>query len=107
MRGNNIDEMHPAPDFLAPLVMAAEAMRKNMPKSVAAMTGGEYELFASRKTFEGHMVDFTNHLRSRYVLSIEPKNPHPGLHQLRIRLKDRGDCTVLARSSYWVAGTEN
>jgi VWFA-related protein len=104
MRGNNINEMNPMPDLLAPLVMAAEAMRKNTPKAVASMTGGEYELFASRKNFEARMIDFTNHLRSRYVLSIEPKNPHPGLHQISVRLRDPGDRVVLARSRYWVAG---
>src|SRR5271165_186706 len=27
MRGSNLDEMHPQPDLLAPLIMAAEAMR--------------------------------------------------------------------------------
>jgi VWFA-related protein len=104
MRGNNINEMNPGPDLLAPLVMAAEAMKKNMPKTVAGMTGGEYELFATRKNFEARMIDFTNHVHSRYVLSIEPRSPHAGLHQIRVRLRGRGDGIVLARSSYWAAG---
>jgi VWFA-related protein len=103
MRGNNMAEMHPSPDLLAPFIMAAEAMKKNIPGTVAAMTGGEYELFATRTNFEARMIDFTNHLHSRYLLSIEPKNPHPGLHQIRVRLRDPGDRTVLARSRYWVA----
>jgi len=51
------------------------------------------------------MIDFTNHLRARYLLSIEPKSPHPGLHQLRVRLRDADNKTVLARSSYWAGGT--
>lgn len=105
MRGNNIGEMHPTPDLLAPLVMAVEAMKKNTPQTVASMTGGEYELFATRKSFEARMIDFTNHLHSRYLLSIEPKSPHAGLHQIRVRLRDPGDGTVLARGSYWAAGT--
>jgi len=105
MRGNNKNEMHPLPDLLAPLMMAAQAMRKNAPQTVAAMTGGEYELFGTEKHFEARMVDFTNHLHSRYLLSIEPKNPHEGLHQLRVRLKDAGDRVVLARSSYWAVAT--
>ncbi len=105
MRGNNMNEMHPAPDLLAPIMMAAQAMRKNTPATVAAMTGGEYELFATGKSFEERMVDFTNHLHSRYLLSIEPRNPHEGLHQLRVRLRDAGDRVVLARSSYWAVGT--
>jgi VWFA-related protein len=103
MRGNNMAEMHPSPDLLAPFIMAAEAMKKNAPRTVAAMTGGEYELFATRTNFEARMIDFTNHLHSRYLLSIEPKNPHAGLHQIRVRLRDAGNRTVLARSRYWVA----
>jgi len=105
MLGNNKNEMHPAPDLLAPIMMAAQAMRRNTPATVAAMTGGEYELFATGKSFEERMVDFTNHLHSRYLLSIEPRNPHEGLHQLRVRLRDAGDRVVLARSSYWAVGT--
>ena len=104
MRGNNTNEMHPSPDLLAPLVMAAEAMKKNTPKAVASMTGGEYELFATGKGFEARMIDFTNHVHSRYLLSFEPKNPHAGLHRLRVRLRDAGNSVVLARGSYFVAG---
>jgi VWFA-related protein len=103
MRGNNMAEMHPSPDLLAPLIMAAEAMKKNTPRTVASMTGGEYELFATRTNFEARMIDFTNHLHSRYLLSIEPKNPRAGLHQIQVRLRDPGDRTVLARTRYWVA----
>ena len=75
----------------------------NTPKAIASQTGGEYELFESRKRFETRMIDFTNHLHNRYVLSFEPKNPKPGLHEIRVRLKEPGTATVLARSSYWVA----
>ncbi len=101
MRGNNRGEMHPEPDLLAPFVLAVQAMRKNMPKAVASMTGGEFESFATGKSFDARMVDFTNHVHTRYLLSIEPKDPHPGLHQLRVRLKDAGNNTILARSTYW------
>jgi len=100
-RGNNLNEMHPEPDILAPLVMTVQAMRKNVPKTIAAMTGGEYEMFETRRKFEIRMNDFTNHLHSRYWLSITPKNPHAGLHRIRVALKNGGSNTVLARSSYW------
>jgi VWFA-related protein len=105
MRGNNIEEMHEGVDFLSLAYMAAQAMRQNTPKTVASMSGGEYELFANRKNFEARMIDFTNHLHNRYLLSIEPKNPHAGLHQLNVRLRDSGDRVVLARNRYWAAGT--
>ena len=66
------------------------------------MTGGEYELFTSRKSFEKFMTEFSNHLHSRYLLRFEPHNPHPGMHQLRVRLRRRRDVVIAARQSYWV-----
>jgi len=100
-RGNNKAEMHNGVDFLDLMLRVRQAMRKNIPSTIAAMTGGEYELFATRKKFEVRMNDFTNHLHSRYLLSVVPKNPHPGLHQIRVRLREQGSATVLARTSYW------
>jgi hypothetical protein len=81
-------------------------MRKNVPSAIASMTGGEYELFATRKKFEVRMNDFTNHLHSRYLLSFAPRSPHPGLHQIRVRLRDAENGIVLARSSYWAEDTK-
>lgn len=99
-RGSNKEEMNPGPDLLAPLRMAVAAMKKNVPKGIADMTGGEYELFESRKKFETHMNDFDNHLHSRYLLSFQPKAPKPGLHEIHVRLRS-GNAAVLARSNYW------
>jgi VWFA-related protein len=89
-RGSNRDEAYwnARPNVAAPLLMARQAMKTNIPKAIAAMTGGEYELFSSRKGFETRMNGFSNHLHNRYLLSFEPRNPRPGLHQIRVRLKD-------------------
>ena len=100
-RGNNINEMHQGVNFLDLAYRAAQAMRKNAPSTIAAMTGGEYELFTTKKKFETRMNDFTNHLYSRYLLSFAPKDPHPGLHQIRVRLKNNKDAMILARATYW------
>jgi len=105
-RGTNKDEMHEGVNFLDLMYQIAQAMRKNAPSTVASMTGGEYELFATRKKFEVRINDFTNHLHSRYLLSIAPRNPHTGLHQLRVRLKDGGNNSVLARTTYWAEGSK-
>ncbi|HZU30323.1 MAG TPA: VWA domain-containing protein [Candidatus Angelobacter sp.] len=94
-------------DILRLMKMAREAMRKNAPKSVAAMTGGEYELFTSSKSFEKLMTEFTNHLHSRYLLRFEPKDPQPGLHQIRVRLRQPGNRIVIARKSYWAKSSGN
>jgi VWFA-related protein len=104
MRGNNIEEMNAGPDYLAVLKIAAQAMRRNAPKTIASLTGGEYALFETRSSFEDRMLDFTNHLQSRYLLSFEPKDPHLGLHTIRVALKKPSNVTVLARSRYWAAG---
>jgi hypothetical protein len=81
-----------------------QALRANAPKRLAGMTGGEYELFKSSKSFESGMSDFANHLRNRYLLSFEPRDPHSGLHKVRVRLRksDGNAYTVLARDRYWV-----
>jgi VWFA-related protein len=100
-RGNNKNEEHQGIDFLDLGYRIAQAMRKNVPSTVAAMTGGEYQLFATRKKFDVRMNDFDNHLHSRYLLSIAPGNPHPGLHQIRVRLNNAGGNDVLARTTYW------
>src|SRR5580698_1134872 len=100
-RGTNKNEMNASPDLFGPILMTVQAMRKNVPKTIAAMTGGVYEPSATKKKFDIRMNDFTNHLHSRYLLSFAPKNPHPGLHQIRVRLKSAKKDTVLARTSYW------
>lgn len=95
-------------DILRLMKMAREAMRKNAPKSVASMTGGEYELFASSKSFEEFLTNFTNHLHNRYLLRFSPKNPTPGLHEIKVRLREPNkDYVVLARRSYWAKGPED
>jgi VWFA-related protein len=99
-------EMHNGINFLDLGYRMAQAMRKNVPSTVASMTGGEYELFTTRKKFEVRMTDFTNHLHSRYLLSFAPKDPHPGLHQITVRLRDGSNNTVLARTSYWAEATK-
>ena len=112
LKGNNNPDFHPdqtevheGPDLLAPFMLAAQAMRKNTAKAIAAQSGGEYEMFASGKGFDARMNDFSNHLHSRYLLSFQPLRPRPGLHQLTVKLKVPGTATILARSSYWAHGT--
>jgi len=108
LKGNNNWDLHPEttevhndPDLLAPFVLAAQAMRKNTAKAIALQSGGEFQMFDSAKGFDARLNNFSNHLHSRYLLSFQPSRPHPGLHQLTVRLKEPGGATVLARTSYW------
>ncbi len=113
LRGANNPDLHPeqtevheGPDLLAPLLLAAQAMRRNTAKAIASLSGGEYQMFDSRHGFDARMNDFSNHLHSRYLLSFQPVHPHPGLHRLSVRLKESGDAAVLARSSYWATQSQ-
>jgi VWFA-related protein len=87
-RGTNRDEWSANVDIIEKIAAARQAMRRNTPKALAAMTGGEYELFATRNQFETEMTTFANHLHSRYLLSFEPRSPHSGLHQIRVCLRE-------------------
>lgn len=106
-RGSNPDEAHwdAPPDVTGVLLMARAAMKRNVTQAIASMSGGEYALFSSQKSFETKMNSFANHVHNRYLLSFQPKSPHPGLHQVRVRLQDpERNETVLFRSNYWAGG---
>jgi VWFA-related protein len=101
-RAANRDEWSPNVDVIEKLAAIRQAMRKNTARMLASLTGGEYQPFATRDSFETNMISFTNHLRSRYQLSFEPRNPHPGLHHIRVRLQSlTANVRLLFRNSYW------
>jgi hypothetical protein len=106
MRGK-LERKGNAFDLGALVNLTIQAMRKNTPKTIAAMTGGEYELFKSHAGFESRIVEFANHLHNRYLLSFEPKDPHPGLHRVRVRLRQSAEANVLARDRYWADSSKN
>jgi len=104
-RATNQDEWgenHGKIDLVEKLAAARQALRKNIPRALAAMTGGEYELFLTRNGFENDLTAFSNHLESRYQLNFEPEDPQPGFHRLRVRLRSpEKNWSVVYRSSYW------
>src|SRR5438270_2514202 len=54
-RGTNKNEMHQGVDIIDLMYQTVQAMRKNIPATIASMSGGESELFATRKQFEVRM----------------------------------------------------
>src|SRR5580698_3367420 len=83
-------------------IAAVEGMHRNAPETVAHLTGGEYFPFSSTRNLESALLAISNHIPNRYVLSFQPKSPHPGLHSIELRLKEHPDLVVMARRSYWV-----
>jgi hypothetical protein len=88
-------------NVMAPLVMAINAMRRNTPKTLASMSGGEYGSFNTDKAFESRVAEAANHARNRYMLSFRPTDLTPGLHTIKVSLAEDYGAHVVARASYW------
>jgi hypothetical protein len=82
-------------------LLGMDGLRRNVPESVARLTGGEYFHFGNVKSLESSLLTISNHVPNRYVLSFQPKSPHPGLHAIELRVKEHPNLVVTARRSYW------
>ncbi|WP_058185799.1 VWA domain-containing protein [Terracidiphilus gabretensis] len=89
-------------NMVSALVMLAQAVRKNVTKEIANMSGGEYTTFTGDKKFEQRVLDAAKHTRNRYLLTFSPSNPTPGLHTLKVRLASDYGARIVARANYWV-----
>jgi len=94
--------------LLPPLLLAKTAaiaawdgVQRNVPETVAHLTGGEYFKLTDTKSLEQSLLTIANHLPNRYVLSFQPKEPHPGIHALSLQLPGHADLEVTARATYW------
>jgi VWFA-related protein len=88
-------------NMLAPLLMTVNAMRRNTPKTLASLSGGEYAPFTRDKGFEARVVEEASHARNRYILSFRPTDPTPGLHAIQVILTQAYAARIVARNSYW------
>jgi VWFA-related protein len=82
-------------------IATADSLLKNVPATVARLTGGEYFKLGSERNLEQDLTAIGNHLPNRYILSFHPEAPHPGLHVLMLKLPDFEHLQVTARTSYW------
>lgn len=96
-KGNNSVEK----GLLGPVLMAVNAMRRNVPKTLAAMSGGEYEPFTRERGFEDRISEAAKHAHNRYMLSFYPSDPAPGFHTLQVKLTQDYAARVVARANYW------
>jgi VWFA-related protein len=80
---------------------AMDGLHRNVPESVAKLTGGEFYKFENTGSLQRGLITISNHMPNRYVLSFHPQSPHPGLHAIGLRLKDYPNLVVTARGSYW------
>jgi VWFA-related protein len=82
-------------------IAASNGLRRNIPETVADLTGGEYFKLTNAKSLERSLERISNHIPNRYILSFQPQAPHPGLHVIGLRVRDDSALNVTARSSYW------
>ena len=87
-------------------IAATDGLKRNIPETVARLTGGEYYKLTDARSLERDLAAIANHVPNRYVLSFHPQSPHAGFHSIQLRLKDYPDLRVTARSSYWAASDD-
>jgi VWFA-related protein len=87
------------------LLMAANALRQNVPKELARLSGGEYMNFASQKAFDGELGLLASRVHNFYAISFQPAGDAPmGFHSLRVTVPDHPDAVIQTRTSYWSSG---
>jgi VWFA-related protein len=86
-------------------ILAKNSLKKNVPETVAHLTGGEYFGFKNVKTLQHDLLIISNRVPNRYVLSFVPTSTHPGFHAIDVKLKDRPNLKIEARTAYWVDDT--
>ena len=81
---------------------AKDGMKRNVPESVAQLTGGEYFGFKDGATLTKDLITISSDVPNYYVLSFRPQAPHEGLHSLEVKLKEKQGMRLTARKAYWV-----
>jgi len=81
---------------------ARNALRTNTAESVARLNGGEFFHFQDAEDLKAGLIAVSNDVPNYYVLSFRPRPLTPGLHALRVEIKDRRPATLKYRNEYWV-----
>jgi VWFA-related protein len=81
---------------------ARNALRTNTTESIAKLTGGEFLHFHDAKDLKAGLIAVSNDVPNYYVLSFRPTSLTPGLHVLRLQIKDRPQLVLRSRSEYWI-----
>jgi hypothetical protein len=86
-------------------IAATQDLQRNIPETVAHLTGGEYFKLSDAKSLELDLQAISNHIPNRYILSFQPPSPHPGFHLLTLQLPNYTNLQVSARNGYWADTT--
>lgn len=94
--------MHGQANWMVLFVLSREALRQNVPHTLAELTGGQYVNFTTAKSFDKGVHDLTNQLHNEYRLSFQPSSPVTvGMHRLSVSVPSMPDVVVKARLIYF------
>jgi hypothetical protein len=82
-------------------IAATNGFHRNVPETVAKLTGGEYSSFNNDRSLDQALMSISNHLPNRYVLTFQPQTPHAGPHALKLTVPGNKALSVESRSTYW------
>jgi hypothetical protein len=82
-------------------VSASDSLKKNVPETVTRLTGGEYFNLTDEASLEHGLQTISNHIPNRYILSFQPRSPHPGFHSVVLQTRGYEGLNVSARNGYW------
>jgi len=83
-------------------IAGMNSLQRDVPESVARITGGEFYRFHDSKSMERALIELSSHIPNRYLISFHPAAPHPGLHTLAVRLPQYPKLAIHARANYWI-----
>ncbi len=109
LKENPAEQAYGCLELLAPPLALARAaaiafiaaLQKNIPETVARLTGGEYFKLGNQKGLERNLQTISNHIPNRYVLSFQPQAPYAGFHAIELRAPEYPGLTIAARNGYW------
>lgn len=94
--------MHGHMNLMPLFAMSTEALRQNVPHTLAELSGGQYKNFTTAKGFDKGLHDFTNQLHNEYRLSFQPSSvTAPEIHRLSVSVPSIPDAVVRARLVYF------
>lgn len=108
--GQTWSQLYDCLSLLAPPLRAVKmatiagmnSLQRDVPESVAHITGGEFYRFHDPKSMERALIAISGHIPNRYLISFHPTAPHPGLHSLAVKLPQYAKLEIRARANYWI-----
>ena len=97
-------QMGPGPFGL--IIMAVEALKKNVPHTLASLSGGDYTNFTTQNGFDNGIHRLANKIHNYYLLSFQPAGAKGepvagGLHRIVVKIPDYPDAKIAARLTYY------